>query len=276
MRIRGLRRLGLLITVAFICVLTLLCGISLGAIYNITDFNNPHNLSAQGPGGFTFMTLQVCVFCHTPHGANTEVHESTFWNSTGYQNLSGNGSYLLWNRDIKNSPSYETYQSSTMQSDPQEVRIHSLLCLSCHDGVSAMNVMTNLPDENSWYWGTDPYAGPPAGGLTTIGGGVKMSDGLGSTNIGDRTAAADAANLSNDHPVSFDYDADLVGSDGELNPPGTIDPALRLFYSADTGQLTSLECSTCHEVHTYETGFRQPFLVMSNQNSAMCLSCHIK
>jgi hypothetical protein len=226
------------------------------------------------------MTLQVCVFCHTPHGANTAVQASTYWNSAGYQNIGGTDSFLLWNRDIQNSPSYETYQNTTMQSNPQEVRVHSLLCMSCHDGVSAINVLTNLPNERASYWGTDPYAGPPAGGLTVIAGGVKMSDGLGGTNIGDRTAGADPADLSNDHPISFDYTAALASSDGELvtpDPNGYVTvPELRLFYSANTGQLTSLECSTCHDVHQYETNFLKPFLVMSNQNSAMCRSCHIK
>ena len=40
--------------------------------------NTVHNLSSSGPGVFKSLTVdQVCVFCHTPHGAQPA---SPLWN----------------------------------------------------------------------------------------------------------------------------------------------------------------------------------------------------
>jgi hypothetical protein len=258
-----------------VCVLTLWGGISLAV--PVTDQENPHNLSYAGPN-FKYMTMQVCVFCHTPHGGNTDVHTSTYWNSTGYKNLTGTGSMLLWNRDITNSANFYTYQSSTFQGGSDEIRVYSLMCMSCHDGVSAINVMSNLPNREWSFWGGDTWYildGKPA---------VQPFFPLGPTDlgglppdIGDRSGTT--ADLSNDHPVSFDYDADLINDDTGLVTPNAAgyvgDPAVKLFPNRG-GDLVSLECSTCHDVHEWVGGYREPFLVISNQNSALCLNCHIK
>jgi predicted CXXCH cytochrome family protein len=278
--------IGIVIAVA-VCVLTLWGGISLA--YDVTHSMNPHNLSANSGTAFSYMTLQVCVFCHTPHGANTQVHQSTYWNATApgtYQNTAGTGSFLLWNRALANLPAsgYATYQSSTQDASPTGiVRSYSLMCMSCHDGVSAINVLTNLPNEAAWYWWTDPYAGAGGTGLTTMGGAPETIKDLCTdcgVNIGDMDGTDTVINLANDHPISFDYDATLVGKDkGLVTPNNTAGyvgvPEVRLFRNNE-GNFASVECSTCHDPHTYETGGRVPFLVISNQNSALCLNCHIK
>jgi predicted CXXCH cytochrome family protein len=276
-----------IVIVVVVCVLTLWGGIS--PAYDVTHPLNPHNLSAWGQN-FKYMTLQVCVFCHTPHGANTEVHQSTFWNSTGgYLNLAGTGSYLLWNRDIRNSTDgFYTYTSSTFTGGSGEIRVYSLMCLSCHDGVTAISVLSNLPNREPLYWlGDDPW-GCTVDGKTALcpvpesGTPYRIEGGSQSINIGERTVAGGetVADLANDHPVSFDYDASISSGDtglAPLNPEGYVGvPEVRLFLSKETATYTSMECSTCHDPHTYEPGSREPFLVISNQNSALCLNCHIK
>jgi predicted CXXCH cytochrome family protein len=73
--------------------------------------------------------------------------------------------------------------------------------------------------------------------------------------------------LSDDHPISFDYDAGLVISDPELAHPLSLPQHVRLDSH---GQM---QCTTCHDSHsdTYDN-----FLVMDASYSALCTTCHQK
>jgi hypothetical protein len=238
---------------------------------------NPHNLSFPTGNAFQYMTFQVCVFCHTPHGGNTEVHMSTYWNGSGYQNLAGSGSFLLWNRDIKNSTgAFYTYKSDTFQGESGEIRVYSLLCMSCHDGVSAINVMSNLPNREWTFWGEDNWTtvdGQPA--VRTTGGTTNNLSGK-PADLGERSGTV--SDLANDHPISFDYNTTLVSKDTGLVTPsaGYVGSTAVKLFPNPSGDPVSLECSTCHDVHEWVDGYWRPFLVMSNQNSALCLNCHRK
>lgn len=77
-----------------------------------------HNLSASGPGKIRASgETEVCVFCHTPHGAG-DVRP-------------------LWNRSLSPGP-YLIYQSSSMRARVGQPTGASKLCLSCHDGTIAL------------------------------------------------------------------------------------------------------------------------------------------
>ena len=74
----------------------------------------------------------VCVYCHTPHAANSQ---------TQLQNAP------LWNRTMPNPSGYQTYDkvgtsSNTAVTDPGA---NSLTCLSCHDGTIAIDSIINMP-----------------------------------------------------------------------------------------------------------------------------------
>lgn len=277
--------------ISVLCVLTLWGGISHSVVKG-----SKHDLSIMGGSAWKMYTLQVCVFCHTPHGANTEVTGITWYNATTdpgtYENSPDTGALVVWNRALSNAGSYSTYQSASMDASTGQVRAYSLLCMSCHDGLGAMNVLTNYPSgQSAAWWGTDPYGGP-FGGLVVLGGAdprmgaVFVGDppfGWG-PNIGERTVAGGETdvNLANDHPISFDYDTshpDVTG--GGLVDPGSngyvgdVNNNVRLFLNP-SGELKSVECSTCHDVHNYGSGAQQPFLVMSNSGSALCKNCHNK
>ncbi len=75
-----------------------------------------------GPSG-----QQICVYCHTPHNANTTV------------------GVALWNRQ-SSTATYTMYSSPTIDmtiaGTPQGV---SLACLSCHDGTLAFDALLNPP-----------------------------------------------------------------------------------------------------------------------------------
>jgi hypothetical protein len=103
----------------------------------------------------------------------------------------------LWNHDLP-AVSYRLYSSSTLHATMNQPTGSSRLCLSCHDGLVAMgNVRVQ-----------------PSGGALELG---PMS---GRRNLG--------ADLSDDHPISFVYDAELALHRGELVDPAGLPHELRL------------------------------------------------
>ncbi len=77
-----------------------------------------HNLSASGPGQIRAASEeQVCIFCHTPHGALAQ--------------------RPLWNRQAHLGP-YTVYTSDSLDAEPGQPTGASKMCLSCHDGTIAL------------------------------------------------------------------------------------------------------------------------------------------
>jgi predicted CXXCH cytochrome family protein len=140
----------------------------------------------------------------------------------------------LWNH-TSTTASYTLYTSSSLNATMAQPLGVSKACLSCHDGTVAL----------------DSYGG--ATGTHNISTGLLGTD------------------LSDDHPVSFTFDAALASADG-----GLVTPASTSWV--DAGQTvplfaTKLECASCHDVHD---NTNEPFLVMGNSASALCLTCHTK
>jgi predicted CXXCH cytochrome family protein len=61
---------------------------------------------------------EVCVFCHTPHGASSQLAP-------------------LWNHATTATASYTLYSSSTLNASMGQPTGTSRACLSCHDGTVA-------------------------------------------------------------------------------------------------------------------------------------------
>jgi cytochrome c553 len=85
-----------------------------------------HDLSAANNVSST--VTEICVFCHTPHGADTTVTLAPLWNRTTV-NAAGTTYVGL---DIQ--ASYDL--TSINQTDAP-------LCLSCHDGATLMDALNN-------------------------------------------------------------------------------------------------------------------------------------
>jgi len=89
-----------------------------------------HNLSISGPGSVKSDSEdRVCVFCHTPHNALTNL----------------DGIHVpLWNHSLSTVATYTLPSSPTMRSTPQNPPDgDSRLCLSCHDGTVAIGSVVN-------------------------------------------------------------------------------------------------------------------------------------
>lgn len=78
-------------------------------------------------------------------------------------------------------------------------------------------------------------------------------------------AANIGTDLSDDHPISFVYSDALSAKDPQIRPPSALPKQLELDRSSE------VQCTTCHDAHDNNFGH---FLVMSNQRSQMCISCH--
>ena len=79
-------------------------------------------------------------------------------------------------------------------------------------------------------------------------------------------AATIGTDLSDDHPVGFDYTVS-ANNDPEIMPIS--DSGVQYLL----GGGTYMGCTTCHDVHD---NFFGAFLKISNNNSEMCTTCHLK
>ena len=174
---------------------------------------------------------EICIFCHTPHNADTTVLNVPLWNHELTQ-----ATY-----DLYDSP---TFDGAATISQPGGV---SILCLSCHDGTVAIDS-----------YGTNP-------GTTFISG-----------------AALIGTDLSNDHPISFDYTTALALDDGSLHDPMSTTVTIGEGDKTKVGTIAEvmlfadqLQCASCHDVHNTFTA-DDPLLRITNVGSELCLTCHNK
>ncbi len=152
----------------------------------------------------------------------------------------------LWNHTLSATASYGVYDSTTFDGAATIADIGggtsvSNLCMSCHDGTVAVGSLYNDPNA---------FAAPDA--VAIPGGSTAM---LGT-------------DLTNDHPVNFDYDAaQLLDSELVASAGGMVGGVAPLFG-------TTMQCASCHDPHGV-TGV-DTFLLIDNTGSALCLTCHVK
>jgi predicted CXXCH cytochrome family protein len=143
----------------------------------------------------------------------------------------------LWNRDLPLN-AYSVYTSSALDARPGQPTGDSKMCLSCHDGTIALGSVVSQDQLIQM-----------VGGITTLP--------AGRSNLG--------TDLSDDHPISFRYDASLAVRDRRLVHPQTLPSTLPLDAQGE------MQCTTCHDAHDNVHG---DFLRMANLASTMCVSCH--
>ncbi|NOX34099.1 MAG: cytochrome c3 family protein [Deltaproteobacteria bacterium] len=189
-----------------------------------------HDFSSEGwTGG------EICIACHTPHNSIVQ----------GPPGSSAPGVPLLWNHRLTKPPQfYQMYTSYTFDGSPEGAyQGPTKLCLSCHDGVMAID---------------------------------SLGDGFGNSGTNFITGPAKlGTDLSNDHPVNFVYDTTLANSDGNLYDPVTQASGMGGTIKDDMlHNRGRLECNTCHDPHDKNSIGKM--LIKSNVNSELCLTCHIK
>ena len=213
---------------------------------------------------------RTCIYCHTPHNAQSFSSEmAPLWNRAA---SSVNLTPYSWAAPANLSIPYN--------ADP--LVGPSRLCMSCHDGVTAVD-------------SHGPYVGTAQGEL--VGSSVLNSPGR------------FIDNLSITHPIGFLYQDAVNARPGELVDPSNyfIDrvPSGAAAMTAKTRERVAsnytyltkkisdtlyggyITCASCHDAHNTYNVMNDPslsnpsftpnyFVWATEQNSAMCLSCHIK
>lgn len=232
----------------------------------ITD--SYHDLSSTGPSAPKGDTVEqagqdrICIYCHAPH--HSVLPEDAALNY-----------YPLWNHEITTA-TYRTYQNTDPTNPyipgsiqhqlnagifgqiPGQPGAISKLCLSCHDGTVATNA----------------YGYAPA---SSIGVGNKfIVEGTRGFIGGNNTNGYAGNDLSNHHPIGFDYMLVVLAGDDEIKDPSSAlngsTAGLRINDVLFGGML---ECASCHDVHNTKND-GEKLLWVPDDRSALCLSCHDK
>ncbi|MCK4659044.1 MAG: hypothetical protein KAV82_05930, partial [Phycisphaerae bacterium] len=143
----------------------------------------------------------------------------------------------LWNRENPRVH-YRIYESSTTDARIDQPSGPSKMCLSCHDGSMALGNVLSQPQTHPIVM-TARTIPPGATDLTN--------------------------DLSDDHPIGFRYDRALTNRDRQIRPPELVTRDMPL------GVHSEVHCTTCHDPHNNELG---DFLRVSDQMSAICVTCH--
>ncbi len=251
---------------------------------------------------------EVCVYCHTPHGAANNIKAP------------------LWNRTVNPTSAYNTYEGYRLNGPVDVPGPASLACLSCHDGTLPVDSVMNMPGSNGYSRAQqgsvntsflDTWNNPDS--TTNMGFGTPCGDspcfhasmgaeGNGSVQSGKCMRCHQDGNnygipafsgyiigtdLRNDHPVgvaypdppeTFDFRPGMAAlSNGSTyfddDNDGHMDSnEVRLY---DVGGGPMVECASCHDPHGVPSAgagseMAPSFLRFTNEESAMCYACHVK
>ena len=191
-------------------LLGLVCLSRTALAVNLTDPSNAHNLSSTSTNAVRAATeTRICVFCHTPHGAVAQT--------------------ALWNRNDPDSMgSFPLYSSATLNIDDAGIvdlsgynttdypNGASRMCLSCHDGVTAIGEVVNGTTINMTHDTLNDY------GSGTI-------------------------DLATSHPISFVFDAAV--RDAINSAEGGTNYQLSGNAKVATDDANQMQCTTCHDPH---------------------------
>ncbi len=223
-----------------------------------------HNLSTSGPGPIKADTEErVCVFCHTPHAAISDV--------SGI-------SVPLWNHTLSTA-SYQLFDSVTFLS-PTSPEIQpdgsARLCLSCHDGTIAIGAVVNSGGASTTISMNDSGTGALTGGKLDP---VNSSGYLGTV-------------LTGHHPISIEMNSTLVSDKGlqcdnnlvsfrVCNPlPASVVKRRKTKNTYPPGGslvVQGVQCTSCHDPHNDPDPGTSVFLVTGDKNNydALCIECHV-
>lgn len=229
---------------------------------------------------------EVCIYCHTPHGASGDV-SAPLWNRTN-----GGNTYTMYSIPL------------TSGNTPTQPGVNSLTCLSCHDGTVAIDSIINMPGSGNYLASQATSQSNSFLDTWTNTSGVAVqahgaiSDCMTAChNAGNIFGVPDFAvfvigtDLNDDHPVgvplpnttTYDFNAPSGTSSGmkfyDTNTDGRANSDEVRFY--DTGEGFEVECASCHDPHGVPSGGQGSLLVpaflrVSNTGSALCLTCHAK
>ena len=220
-----------------------------------------HNLSVNGPGTIKAapgQTTEICVFCHTPHGAIVS------------------DSAPLWNHTLSTVANYTVFNSATLLSTVGQPDKGSKLCLSCHDGTVAIGAVKNTPGPGST--GLIQMTGVDAQGRMPVGPtnwGTNVTSHPISVAVNDNLIAdkqQECSNMGciyvNGQPVCGQYYITYP------TPPVRLRPTNATYASNPGKNGKGVQCASCHDPHNNNTSWGN-FFITNPSNNGLCNACHI-
>ena len=182
---------------------------------NLHDFSSTNNNHVSAVSD-----TRVCIFCHTPHSSSSE---SVLWNRGFPANFGSFQMYLgspggVAIRDDATIKSNSGYGGADYPNGA------SRMCLSCHDGATALNNVITGGFIAMTYFSLDDYITPG------------VNDGL-------------SVDLSVSHPISFRYDGTLPADINTFNGGGYQAVPLALQADVPLDPQGRMQCTTCHDPH---------------------------
>lgn len=259
---------------AVILCCLLLTVVPVHAAQNLGDFttvpgdnDHPHNFSQQSGAAIHSAAStedRICIFCHTPHSSSSK---GALWNRQDPVGPNGDGTFPLYGElsgrlgDIEIDTIVDAQYGGADYPNGA-----SRLCLSCHDGVTAIGEVIN-----------------PSGGATPLGGLGTISE--------ENPATTAVIDLDLSHPISFVYTetvrAAIVAQKQAGSLPGIVDSDYTLPGAGHPKMLDSsdrMQCTSCHDPHldTNDGGYTLPmwrqyagYGADSNADyEATCQACH--
>jgi len=189
-----------------------------------------------------------CVYCHIPP-------EQADSDSISKGAIEG------WNRYDPATEGFQLYNSVHMDSKTRTPSPISLLCLSCHDGTMAVDMVVFRPGEFDSAEDKAMHMRINNADNTISCG--KCHNGRVAHDIAIKQLGQD---LTNDHPISMRY-AGLLRSDQDFRLPHTaagFDNGVKLYEGR-------VECASCHNVHDPAKD-----LFLRVNSDLLCQTCHTK
>ncbi|MDH5378928.1 MAG: hypothetical protein OEX00_11440, partial [Gammaproteobacteria bacterium] len=170
-----------------------------------------------------------CIYCHVPPDkADADADDK--------------GAIPGWNRFEPATDRFRLYDSMYLDSKTRTPSPISLLCLSCHDGTMAVDMVVFKP--GNFDAAEDAAFHMRINGEDNTVSCGKCHNGRVAHDISIKHLDTD---LKNDHPISMRY-AGLLRSDIDFrkpHTPGGFDNGVRLYEGR-------VECASCHNVHNPE------------------------
>jgi len=260
----------------------------IGESGNVTDNDNPHNLSAGSTGVQAVSEQRICIFCHTSHNAKTDADliNAPLWNHS----LSS----AVYNVLSPNTVVTGSYTSGVvnMLSTPSAPDGSSRLCLGCHDGTVgigsvgselvpiAMNTSASacLAADGKLSSSCASYIGNDLTTKHVVS--IPMNDTLKTASISNCGIAGQTTKLQ--YPwegamgsvVLLRPTGKTLPIDGSQGIPGGSAGMPASKYN--TGYNYGVQCSTCHDPHDWSAlpGQGYKFIVTPDFDS-LCSACHI-
>jgi len=227
----------------------------LGSKHDFTGLNDRAGVVAMPGVAFSDYGYS-CVYCHIPP-EEAGAQPADF------------GGIPDWNRFIPAVEGYQFYSkfgSHTLDTNPNKLNPISMLCLSCHDGTMAVDMVVFKPV--TFDPTTDDAMHMRLNASDDIESCGKCHNGQVAHDITPKVLGED---LRNDHPISMQY-AGIGLVDPDFVPPPIADVEKnRGFDNGVKLYNNQVECMTCHNVHDPS----KELLLRANAE-VLCFTCHVK